>query len=241
MGLALVLFVGAALFIRTFLAIRSVSPGYEVHNVMTMRMSLRGDRFATAGGIAQVMRDGTERLGALPGVESASAAIGLPLEGGFGLPFIIEGRPLEGPSHGGGGFAPISPTYFQSFRIPILRGRAFTDQDVAGAPGVAIINQTMAKRFWADGDPLADRITIGRGLGPRMELGGRQIVGVVGDVRDGALNLDPQPTMYVPWAQVPDAHSANLIDIVPISWIVRTRNEPYALVPAIQRELRLAS
>jgi predicted permease len=241
MGLALVLLVGAALFIRTFLALRAVNPGYDVHNVMTMRMALRGERFATAAGVAHVMRDGVERLAALPGVEVASAAIGLPLEGGFGLPFIIEGRPLEGPSHGGTGFAPVSPTYFQSFRIPILRGRAFTEQDVAGAPGVAIISQAMAKQYWADGDPLADRVTIGRGLGPRMELAGRQIVGVAGDVRDGALNLEPRAVVYVPWAQVPDAHSANLIDIVPIAWIIRTRNEPYALRAAIQRELRLAS
>ena len=241
LGLALVLLVGAALFIRTFAALRSVDPGYDVHHVMTLRMSLRGDRFAKATAVAQVMRDGTERLAALPGVEVASAAIGLPLEGGFGLPFIIEGRPLEGPSHGGGGFAPISPTYFSAFKIPILRGRAFTDQDSAGAPGVAIINQTMAKQYWANADPLADRLTIGRGLGPRMELDGRQIVGVVGDVRDGALNLDPQPTVYVPWAQVPDAHSANLIDIVPISWIIRTKSDPLTLTGAMQRELRLAS
>ena len=74
-----------------------------------------------------------------------------------------------------------------------------------------------------------------------MELVGRQIVGIVGDVRDGGLNRDPRPIMYVPWAQMPDAHSANLLDITPIAWIVRTRGEPYALSTAIQRELRVAS
>ena len=88
---------------------------------------------------------------------------------------------------------------------------------------------------WPTGDPLADRITIGRGLGPQMELAGRQIVGIAGDVRDGGLNRDPQPIMYVPWAQMPDAHSANLLDITPMSWIVRTRGEPYALSQRIQR------
>jgi len=106
---------------------------------------------------------------------------------------------------------------------------------------VAIINQAMAKRFWPNGDPLADRISIGKGLGPRMELVGRQIVGIAGDVRDGGLNRDPQPIMYVPWAQMPDAHSANLLDITPVAWIVRTRGEPYAVSGSIQRELRLAS
>jgi len=241
MGLALVLLVGAALFIRTFLALRAVNPGFDAHQVLTMRMSLRGEHFTTTAAVAQLMRDGADRLNALPGVEVAGAACCVPLEGGFGLPIIIEGRPLDGPAHGGGGFAPISPNYFRAFRIPILRGRAFTDQDTGGSPGVAIINNAMAKRFWPNGDPLADRITIGKGLGPRMELAGRQIVGIAGDVRDGGLNRDPQPIMYVPWAQMPDAHSANLLDITPIAWIVRTRGEPYAMSANIQRELRAAS
>ena len=241
MGLALVLLVGAALFIRTFLALRAVNPGFDAHQVLTMRMSLRGEHFTTTAAVAQLMRDGADRLNALPGVEVAGAACCVPLEGGFGLPIIIEGRPLDGPAHGGGGFAPISPNYFRAFRIPILRGRAFTDQDTGGSPGVAIINNAMAKRFWPNGDPLAARITIGKGLGPRMELAGRQIVGIAGDVRDGGLNRDPQPIMYVPWAQMPDAHSANLLDITPIAWIVRTRGEPYAMSANIQRELRAAS
>jgi putative ABC transport system permease protein len=241
MGLALVLLVGAALFIRTFLALRAVDPGFDAHHVLTMNMSLRGERFAKTADVAQLMRDATDRLSALPGVEVAGAACCVPLQGGFGLPIIVEGRPLDGPSHGGGGFAPISPTYFSAFKIPILRGRAFTDRDTGGAPGVAIINQAMAKRFWPNGDPLADRITIGKGLGPRMELVGRQIVGIAGDVRDGGLNRDPQPIMYVPWPQMPDAHSANLLDIAPLAWIVRTRGEPSALIAGVQRELRLAS
>jgi putative ABC transport system permease protein len=241
MGLALVLLVGAALFIRTFLALRAVNPGFDAHQVLTLRMSLRGDRFTNTAAVARLMRDGTERLNALPGVDVAAAACCVPLEGGFGLPIIIEGRPLDGPSHGGGGFAPISQTYFRAFKIPILRGRAFTDEDAGGAPGVVIINSAMAKRYWPTGDPLSDRITIGKGLGPRMELAGRQIVGIAGDVRDGGLNRDPQPIMYVPWAQMPDAHSTNLLDITPLAWIVRTRGEPYAMSANIQRELRIAS
>jgi putative ABC transport system permease protein len=204
-------------------------------------MSLRGERFATADGVAQAMRLGTERLRSLPAVEAAAAACCLPLDGGFGLPFIVEGRPLDGPAHGGGGFAPISPGYFEAFKIPVLRGRAFTDQDRAGAPGVAIINQTMARRYWQKADPLADRITIGRGLGRDLELAARQIVGIVADVHNGALNRDPDPVMYVPWAQMPDAHSRNLLDITPIAWIVRTRGEPFAVNADIQRELRAAT
>ncbi|HEV3061835.1 MAG TPA: ADOP family duplicated permease, partial [Vicinamibacterales bacterium] len=140
MGLALVLLVGAALLVRTFLALHAVDPGFDAHHVLTMRMSLKGERFASASAVGQMMRDGTERLSALPGVEVAAAACCVPLQGGLGLPIIIEGRPLDGPAHGGAGFAPIAPTYFSAFKIPILRGRAFTDQDVSGAPGVVIIN-----------------------------------------------------------------------------------------------------
>jgi predicted permease len=240
-GLALVLLIGAALFIRTFLALRAVDPGFDVQHVLTLGMSLRGERFARAAAVAELIRDGTERLNTLPGIEVAAAACCVPLQGGFGLPVIIEGRPLVGLAHGGAGFAPISATYFQAFKIPIVRGRSFTDRDTAAAPGVAIINQAMAKRYWSTGDPLADRITIGRGLAPGMELVGRQIVGIAGDVRDGGLNRDPQPIMYVPWAQMPDTHSANLLDITPLNWIVRTRGEPFAMSASIQRELRLAS
>jgi len=241
MGLALVLLIGAALLIRTFVALRAVNPGFDASQVLTMGMSLRGDRFAKAAAVADLMRDGTARLNAVPGVEVAAAACCVPLQGGFGLPIIIEGRPLEGPSHGGAGFAPVSPTYFSAFRIPIIRGRGFTDQDRGGSPWVAIINQVAAQRYWPEGDPLADRITIGRGLAPGMELAGRQIVGIVGSVRDGGLNRDPQPIVYVPWAQMPDAHSANLLDITPLVWIVRTRGEPYAMSHIVQAELRQAS
>src|SRR6185295_10901680 len=130
MALALVLLVGAALFIRTFVALRAVKPGFDATRVLTMRMSLTGARFAKTAAVAQVIRDGADRLNALPGVEVAGATCCVPLQGGLGLPFVVEGRPLTGgPFHGGGGFTPISATYFSAFKIPIVRGRAFTDRD----------------------------------------------------------------------------------------------------------------
>jgi putative ABC transport system permease protein len=241
MALALVLLVGAALFLRTFVALREVKPGFDATRVLTMRMSLTGARFAKTAAVAQVIRDGTERLNALAGVEMAGATCCVPLQGGLGLPFVIEGRPLTGgPFHGGGGFTPISATYFSAFKIPVVRGRAFTDRDTGGAPNVAIINQAMAKQYWPNADPLADRITIAKGL-PELADPTRQIVGIVGDVRAGGLSQDPPPTMYIPWAQLPDAHNANLAGITPLAWIVRTRGEPYSLSSAIQTELRQAS
>jgi hypothetical protein len=104
-----------------------------------------------------------------------------------------------------------------------------------------VINQAAARRYWPDSDPMADRHTIGRGLSPGMELAGRQIVGIVGDARDGGLNRDPQPVVYVPWAQMPDTHSANLLDIVPLSWIVRTQGDPAGMSRAVQEALGVAS
>jgi len=105
MALALVLVIGATLLIRTFMKLQSVDPGFDTHNVVTMAMSIGSDRFQTSAGVAQVVRDGAERLNAVPGVTTASASCCLPLQGGFGLPFDIVGRPKgDTPSTGGAGY-----------------------------------------------------------------------------------------------------------------------------------------
>jgi putative ABC transport system permease protein len=236
-ALALILLIGASLLLRTFTALRAVNPGFDSHNVLTLRMSLSGPRFVKTAGVDQLVRQGTERLKALPGVETAGATCCVPLEGGYGLPFIIVGRPLEGASTGGGKYMIASPEYFDVFKIPVLRGRGFTDQDGIGAPPVAVINQAMAKQFWKEGDPLADRILIGKGVGPEFDDPPRQIVGVVSDIRDNGLNNNPGPTMYIPQAQLPDGINALNARLTPLAWIVRTRVEPHTLIPAIQKEL----
>lgn len=242
MALALILLIGAALLIRTFLALRSVDPGFNAHNVLTMQMSLTGPRFEKTAGVAQLARDGIQRIESLPGVEAAGTTCCLPLEGGFGLPFTILGRPLtNGPYHGGGGWMTVSPRYFDVFKIPMMRGRAFTLRDDGNAPGVVIINQAMAHQYWPKTDPLKDRIVIGKGVGPEFDEPARQIVGVVADVRDGGLNRNPRPTMYIPVAQVPDGVTALNARIGPIAWIVRTRVSPHSLTSAIEKELREAS
>ena len=99
-GLALVLLVGAALLIRTFIALRMVNPGYDTHNVLTMEMALNGDRYEKTAGVAQLVRDSRERIAAIPGVEAVAVTNSLPLQGGFGLPFYIVGTPTtKGPQH----------------------------------------------------------------------------------------------------------------------------------------------
>jgi len=241
-ALAVVLLIGAALLIRTSMALRAVNPGFDASHVLTMRMSLTGPRFQQTAGVERLIRDGVQRLRALPGVASAAAACCVPLEGGYGLPFIIIGRPLEGPFHGGGGWLPVAPGYFDVFRIRLLRGRTFTERDDAGAQPVVIINEAMARQYWPKGDPLSDRIWIGKGV--MKELASetpRQIIGVVSDIRDGALNQHPRPTMYVPNAQIPDALNALNVQISPLAWVVRTHGDPRALSAAVQEQLRQAS
>ena len=241
MALAVVLLIGAALLIRSFIAIREVNPGFDSHNVLTMRMSLTGPQFAKPSGITQLVHEGTRRLSAIPGVEVVGTTCCVPLEGGFGLPFQIPGRP-EGPaSRGGGGWTLVSAGYFEAFKIPVLRGRSFREQDDGGPP-VAIVNQALAKQFWPNSDPLNDRIIIGHGVGPEFDLEPpRQIIGVVGDVRDGALNRDPRPNMYVPAAQMTDGETTLAAQIIPWAWVIRTHIAPNSLSSIIQKELREAS
>ena len=242
-ALALVLLVGSALLVRTLVALRSVEPGFDPSNVLTMRMALTGPKYLATTGVDQLLRDGIERLQALPGVERATATCCVPLEGGYGLPFRIAGRPLEkGPFHGGGAWLTISSGYFETFRIPITRGRGFTDRDDGLAPAVVIINEAMARQYWKDSNPIGERIMIGAGVMKELaEERERQIVGVAADVRDGGLNSDPGPHMYVPNGQVPDALNALNVRITPVAWVVRTRGEPYALSGSIQEQLRQAS
>ncbi|HEX4759055.1 MAG TPA: ABC transporter permease, partial [Terracidiphilus sp.] len=158
-SLALVLLVGSALLIRTFVALKGVDPGFNPHNVLTMDMSLTGDRFQKAAGVAQLGHDGLERLKAIPGVEDATFTCCLPLAGQFGLPFTIVGRPVENQRDTpGAGWMSTSPGYYSTFKIPILRGRDFTDQDTASSTPVVLINQALAKRFWPNQNPVGQQI-----------------------------------------------------------------------------------
>ena len=242
MTLALVLLVGAALLIRTSIALRSVKPGFESNNVLTMQMSLAGARLEQTSGAAQLVRRGIERIDALPGVEAAAASCCLPLETVWQLSYTVTGRPLNGRFHGVAGWTFISPGYFDALKVPVVRGRAFTERDDATQPGVVIINQEMARRGWPNSDPLNDRLLVGRAFGPQYdEDPARQIVGIVGDVRDVGLNRTPRPAMYVPIAQLSQGMRAVVLPILPIAWIVRTSVEPQSLSRAIQNELRQAS
>jgi putative ABC transport system permease protein len=243
MALALVLLTGATLLIRTFMALRTVDPGFDAHNVLTLEMSLAAEpRLATTAAVAQLVRDAERRVESLPGVEALTATISLPLDGNGFLGFTIEGHPFNGDQQEEvAAYRQVSWRYFEVFRISLLRGRMFTDRDDAKATPVVLINDAMAKQFWPRGDPLDQRITIGKGAGPVFEEPPRQIIGVVADVRDSELRQSPIPIMYVPGAQLTDALTALGNSTFPIAWVVRTKTHPYSLSTDIQRELRIAS
>jgi predicted permease len=209
-----------------------------------MRMSLVGPQFQDPQGVEQLIRNGVERLRALPGVEEASATCCVPLQGGYGLPFTIVGRAVDGPGpyHGGGGWTTASPGYFEVFRIPVKRGRTFTETDTASSTPVVIINEAMARQYWAKGDPLGERLVIGRGV--MREFASeqeRQIVGVIGDTRNGGLDNEPGPMMFIPQAQVPGPVNILNLRLSPMAWVIRTRTEPLAMSNAIQEQLRQAT
>jgi hypothetical protein len=136
----------------------------------------------------------------------------------------------------------VSPGYFETYNIPILRGRDFTDSDDTSSPGVVIINEAMARRFWPNSDPLNDRLVIGRTMRPEYDDDPvRQIIGIVADVRDTGLAREARPAMYVPVAQVPDGVTALNVKLLPIVWIIRTKAQPYLFSQQVQTELRQVS
>jgi predicted permease len=242
MALAIVLLVGAGLLIRTFSALHNVNPGFDPHNVLTMDTSLAGSHFNQTATVTGMARQTIERMQALPGVEAAAASCYLPLEGGLGLGFSIAGRPAnDQQSQGGAGWAYVTPRFFDVFRVPIVRGRAFTERDAAGSAGVALINEAMARRFWPRENPIGQRITIGAGMGPAFEEPPREIIGVVGDARDGGLNQDPGNEMFVPLAQVRDGVMELNNRFMPLTWVVRTKVAPFSLAEPIQRIFQQAA
>ena len=170
MALALVLVIGAALLIRTFMKLQSVDPGFDTHNVLTMAMSISGDRFQKTSGVAQVIHDGTERhqcrsrrhRRSCRVLSAACKAASACLSTSWDAPTATiptRAEPDISPSRGA-----IS----MSSRFPFLRGRNFTEQDNGSAPGVVIINEAMARQFWPKGDPLNDRLVIGARHGPGL-------------------------------------------------------------------------
>ena len=238
MALALVLLVGAALLIRSFVGLRSVDPGLDPHNVFTFQTSLAGGAYSTTASVSAFTTQVIRRVEALPGVEAAASTIVLPVENGIDLPFAIVGKPpTQGEYNGDEQWRSVSPHYFRVFKIPLLRGRAFTETDAGASARVVIVNDAMAKKYWPNEDALGQQIVIGKGLGPQFEEPSRQIVGIVGNVRENGLGNAGVGVMYVPQSQMTEGLTALANSVIPLSWCIRTAADPSSLRVAIGREL----
>jgi len=242
-ALAMILLIGSALLIKSAAALSRVEPGFDATNVLTMRMSLTGPQFQKATGVEQMVRTGVDRLQALPFVELASATCCVPLQGGYGLPFKVSGRPLNnGPFHGGASWMTISAGYFEVYRIPIKRGRTFTAHDDASSMPVAIVNEAFVSQFFQGEEPLGQRLTIGKGIMREFAAESeREIIGIVGNSRDAGLNANPPAIMFVPQPQVPDAANALNVGLTPMAWVVRTKSDPGPFSRQIQDALQQAT
>jgi putative ABC transport system permease protein len=231
-SLALVLLIGSALLIRSYIALHDVDPGFDSHDVLTMEMSLNGPRYQNTAGITRLLRDGRDRLNAIPGVELAAAGFWRPIDVEDGTGFQIVGRPVEKDCCGSAWMS-VTPGYLILFRIPVLRGRDFTENDNAQAPAVDLINETFARKFWPNEDPIGRHIKRGN----RIET----IIGIVADFHDGGLAKPADPMMIAPIAQVSDDYNAAYANIQPLFWLVRTRGDPHLSIAAITEQLRIAS
>ncbi len=238
-ALAVVLLTGAALMIRTFAGLRSVKPGIDPSNVLTLRTAISGSRYGSTSQVENMVRQATDRIQALPGVRVAGCAVALPMDQvGIDMPFSIEGRtPKSGEKWDGDEYWRfVSPGYFEALSIPLLRGRYFTRTDTGGTAHVVIINEAFARKYWPDQDPIGQRMVIGKGLGADFDEPARQVVGIVGSVTESGLAAGMVPVMYVPQSQITDGLTRLGASLLPLSWAVRTNGDPLSMASTIRHE-----
>jgi putative ABC transport system permease protein len=220
-SLSIVLLTGAGLMIKSFLRLQRVNPGFNPERLLTLETFLPPARYPNARQQAAFYQQVGQRLAAVPGVQLVGANIGLPFTGaGIGSSFEIEGRAASPGGQPAASYRAISPGYFQTMGVPLFNGRDFTDRDNIEAPGVAIINQSFARSFFPNEDPIGKRLDIGDGYN-RM----REIVGVVGDTKANSLKEPAPAEMYVVYLQRPWQW---------IRYAVRTGVDPESLAPAIR-------
>ncbi len=221
-ALALVMLIGAGLALNSLVRLLGVDLGFDPRNVVTARIPLPEKRYPKEAQQAAFYQSLLERVRALPGVISASAADHLPLNGMSNGVVYIEGQPPPKDMWSSPlvWWCPVMPDYFRTLRIPILHGRDFAQSDTPDAPLVAIINETMARRFWPEQD------AVGRHFKHSPEdKKWITVAGVVGDVREGGIDHPPMPEAYFPESQNTSPY---------LALVVRTATEPLSQVPAIR-------
>jgi putative ABC transport system permease protein len=223
-ALALMLLVGAGLMTRSFAQLMRVSPGFEPGNLLAVQIYLPQSKYRTGIDRTRFYMNTIRRVAALPGVRSAAGVSALPMYPvgiDFALPFTIDGR--AAPTNGEEPRADIrtaTPGYFETMKIALLKGRLIDERDRAGAPGTIVINETMARRYFAGEDPLGRIVRNPHGRG--------EVIGVVGDVKHYGLDSEPRAELFMPAWQQP---------LNGMALIVRTAADPKGFVESIRREV----
>ena len=228
-ALSVVLLIGAGLLLKSLAHLQGVQPGFDPHNLLTMRVTLPGIRYSEPRSRIAFFSQLSDRLRQIAGVESAALVSELPLAGGGpgGNPFSIEGRPYDSF-----GRVPqvatryrTSRDYFLTMRIPLLAGRLLDQRDSPDAARVAVVNQTLVRSFFAGGNPIGQHIMMGA---PRPGVPWLTIIGVVADVRGASLRAEAMPQIYTPFAQDPNAS---------MFVVLRASTDAMSLALAARREI----
>jgi putative ABC transport system permease protein len=223
-AISLMLLVGAGLLIKSFIRLQGVSAGFDSANVLTTGIGLPGSKYSDDARRTQFFSQLLESLATLPGVQAAAVTQSLPITSDFVLGFVVQGRPLYKPGEGPStNYYSVSPDYFKAMGIRLIRGRLFDHRDVAGSPRIAIINETMAKKYFVDEDPIGKRIHVTNG--PETF---REIVGIVADVRQYGLDQPVPAQTYEPFFQAP---------FNGVTLVARTDGEPLKLSAAVRSKV----
>jgi predicted permease len=239
-ALALMLTIGAFLLVKSLAGLRSRDPGFTTEHVITAKLSLPEAKYGRGETLARFQEQVDERLRAVPGVHAAAVAQAAPLSIGPDLPFTIEGKYVKGTDKGVGDafYRPIGPGFFQALRIPLRRGRLFTTQDRRSTLQVAIINEEAARQFWKGENPIGQRITIGQPFVPDLaDSSPREIVGIVGNVREESLTDRPPAIVYLAMSLQNDGITALAIRLLPISVVVRAEGPAGVVTQAMQQAI----
>lgn len=234
-ALSLLLLISAGLLAKSFLRLQSVSPGFDIKNLLVMRLSLPKAQYSKPEMVTAFYEQLSSRIANLPGVQSVSATSVLPLSGSnVRINFIILGRPpLSLSEQPVTQYRMTGPDYFRTMNIPVRSGRDFTNRDTLHTQPVAIINDSFARRYWPDDSPLGAHIKIDDNNQAPREV---EIIGVVGDVRHAGLHADPAPEIYVHLSQIPEENVSLLTNNM--NWVVKTSAEPLTQAGAVRREIQ---
>jgi len=226
--LALVLLASAGLLVESFVRLQKVPTGFDATNVMTARIALPAATYSKPEDSAQFYKKLLDRVSALPGVQSAAAAWWIPLSGSdISFNFNVEEHPIPAGQQPIAQLNVVTPDYFQTMRVRIRQGRAFTDRDDRNAPPVAIVSESFAKQYFPGEDPVGKRIIPNGSIDPGKPPV-REIVGVIADVHLISLRLLPKPQIYIPHQQ---------FGIGSMSIFVRSQIDPQSLTAAMRRRV----